>query len=72
MSFLLFSLSFELSDHNRQRAALMPMMVGMVVRMVAMMGSTEVHKLPAHDLKQLVLYAIGSFKSTAFLVTTAF
>jgi hypothetical protein len=34
-----FLLSFELRNHNRQRAALMPMMVGMMVRMVAMMCS---------------------------------
>jgi glycerol uptake facilitator-like aquaporin len=45
--FLLLCLSFELSNHNRQRAALMPMMVGMMVRMVAMMSSTEAHKFPA-------------------------
>jgi len=49
---LLFS-RFELSDHNRGLAALMPMMVG-IVRMAAVMGSNEAHKLTFHS-KQLVL-----------------
>jgi hypothetical protein len=40
--FLLFSL--ELSDHNRGRAALLPMMVGMM-QMAAVMGSDEAHNL---------------------------
>jgi glycerol uptake facilitator-like aquaporin len=40
--FLLLSFTVEPSNHNRQRAAMMPMMVGMLVRMVAML-STEAH-----------------------------
>lgn len=51
--FLLFSLRLKLADHNRQRAALMPMMVGMVVvQMVIMMCSTEAHKVPTHVLNE--------------------
>ena len=42
---------FEFPHHNRQRAALVPMMVGMmVVQVVAMMGSIEAHILLAHIL----------------------
>ena len=48
--FLLLCLSFELSNHNRQRAAVMPIMVGMMVRVVVMMNSTEAHKFPAYLL----------------------
>jgi len=36
----LLSRRFELPHHNRQNAALVPIMVGMMVRLVAMMGST--------------------------------
>jgi hypothetical protein len=45
VSFLLLSFSAEPSNHNRPRAALMPMMVGMV-RMVVMMRSTGAHEIP--------------------------
>ena len=46
VSFFYSRLPQSLSNHNRQRAASMPMMVGMMVRMVAaMMGSTEAHIL---------------------------
>jgi len=43
VSFLLFRLSFELSDHNRQRAASMPMMVGMMVVPMGVPINCEVH-----------------------------
>jgi len=42
VSFLLFRLSFELSDHNPQRAAMTPMMVGMMVVTMGVMRG-EVH-----------------------------
>jgi hypothetical protein len=41
----LLSHRFELPHHNRQRAAPVPIMVGVMVQMVAMMGSTETHIL---------------------------
>jgi len=44
--FLLLRLNFEPPNHNRQRAAIVPMMVGTVVRMVSMMSSTEAHDFP--------------------------
>jgi len=34
---------FEFPHHNRRRAALVPMMVGMMVQVVAMMACTEAH-----------------------------
>jgi hypothetical protein len=47
----LLSDRFEFPHHNRQRAALVPMMVGMmVVQVAAMMGSIEAHILLAHIL----------------------
>jgi glycerol uptake facilitator-like aquaporin len=54
VSFLLFSLSFEVSNHN-QRAALMPMMVGMMLRMVAVMDSDDAHKLSTDKLDKWVI-----------------
>ena len=42
VSFLLLSFTVK-PNHNRQRAALMPMMIGMMVRMVAMLRSNEAH-----------------------------
>jgi hypothetical protein len=42
--FLLLSVTVEPSNHDRQRAALMPMMVGMMVRMVAVLSSNEAHE----------------------------
>jgi len=50
---------FGLSNHNRQRAALMPMMLGTVVRMVVMMSSTEAHRLFGSFLPQVDLYLTG-------------
>jgi len=41
--FLLLYLAPEVSNHNHQRAALVPMMVGTVVRMVMMMSFAEAH-----------------------------
>jgi hypothetical protein len=43
VSFLLLSFTVELSNHNRPRAALMPMMVGMMVRNVVMLGTAQSH-----------------------------
>ena len=62
MCFLLLWLSFELSNHNRQRAALMPMMVGMMVRMAAMMSSAEAHRLFGLFSKQVTLYLTGDLR----------
>lgn len=45
MRFLLFSLALPAEDHNRQRAAVMPVMVGMmVVCAMGVMNSLEAHK----------------------------
>jgi hypothetical protein len=41
---------FEFPHHNRQHAALVPMMVGMMVEVMAMMGSAEAHILLARIL----------------------
>ncbi len=49
VSFLLLSFTVEPSNHNRQRAALVPMMVGTVVRMVLMMSSIEGHEISSSD-----------------------
>lgn len=54
VSFLLLHLSFEPSDHNRPRAATMPMMVGMM--MCAVMRFVEAHKSQARNLERVVLY----------------
>jgi len=37
--------SSEVSNHNHQRAAFGPMMIGTMVRMVVMMDATEAHSL---------------------------
>jgi hypothetical protein len=47
----LHSYAFELPHHNRLRAAvLVPMMIGTMVEMVSMMGSTKSHILLVHFL----------------------
>src|SRR6266446_4708131 len=67
--FLLLWLSFELSNHNRQRAALMPMMVGMMVRAVVMMSSAEAHRLFGLFSKQVTLYSTGDLRVKRFTTT---
>ena len=56
----------ELPNHNRQRAALVPMMVGTVVRMVVAMSATEAHKLFGLFPKQVNLYLTGDLRVKRF------
>ena len=68
VSFLLLLFTVESSNHNRPRAALMPMMVGMMVRMVAaMMGSTEAHMLLFEFQTSTSYTRLNTFKSIAAL-----
>jgi hypothetical protein len=47
---LLLSFVAEPENHNHQRGARMPMMVGMAVRMMAMLRSNETHDFKlGHD-----------------------
>jgi hypothetical protein len=60
--FLLLLLRSGVSNHNHQRAALVPMMVGTVVRMVVMTSSAEAHSLFGLLTKQVDLYLTGDLR----------
>ena len=64
--FLLLRLNFDRANHNRQRAAMMPMMVGTVVRMVLMMSSTEAHRWFVLFTKLADLYLTGDLRVKPF------